>query len=90
MRPRVNRFAKPSVVCGAIFVVLLAVSASAGADPPVQAPEARLPTDKAVWLQIRISEAKRKPESVRYYKSAARGRKKAGGRLPVVLPRGKE
>ena len=69
-----------SAIFAAFFVALLRLTASAETD--CRTPETRLlQHDKAVRLQIRISEAKRKSDSVRYYKSAARCRKK-GGAIP--------
>jgi hypothetical protein len=81
MRSPKSRVRASSAICAALVVVLLRFTASAETDR--QPPETRLlQHDKAVLLQIRISEAKRKPDSVRYYKSAARCRKKGRAILP--------
>lgn len=72
-----GRFRKPCAACGFLLVVLLQGSAAAGTDRCGQ-PSGTLPADRAVRLQIRISEAKRKSDSIRYYRSAARRRKKEG------------
>ena len=86
MRSRTTCLALPSVICGTILVVLLRVPASAGTARLGQPTDACFSTDKTLRLQIRISEAKRKPQSVRYYKSAARCRKKEAGNPPVLFP----
>lgn len=86
MNSRRNRSSIPLTICGAIVAVLLAIPASASAGRPGKSTEARLPTDNAVRLQIRISEAKKRPDSVRYYKSAARCRKKERGNPCFIFP----
>lgn len=70
-------FRNPCAACGLLLIVLLQGSVAAGTDRCAQ-PSGTLPADRAVRLQIRISEAKRKPNSIRYYRSAARRGKKDG------------
>lgn len=81
MRSVTCRIQKPSAAFALLFLLFLPFPAPAATDPFGRPSETRLPIDKAVRLQIRISEAKRKPDSVRYYKSAARCRKKGGAIL---------
>jgi hypothetical protein len=63
----------------AIFILLLWKAVSVGEDRSGK-PLRR--NDQVVQLQIRISEAKRKIDSIRYYKSAARHQKMGSGILP--------
>lgn len=72
---------RPCGACGLLLVVLLQGSAAAGTDRCGQLSRT-LAADRAVRLQIRISEAKRKPDAIRYYRSAARRRKKEGVAIP--------
>lgn len=58
--------------CAVIFILFLWGSASAGEDRSAHRSATRRQYNKEVRLQLRIAEAKRNRDSLRYYKSLAR------------------
>lgn len=58
--------------CAVIFILFLLGSASAGEDRSSHRSADHRQTNKEVRLQLRIAEAKRNRDSLRYYKSLAR------------------
>lgn len=58
--------------CAVIFILFLWGSASAGEDRSAHRSATRRQYNKEVRLQLRIAEAKRNRDSLRYYKSVAR------------------
>jgi hypothetical protein len=61
--------------CAVIFILFLWGSASAGEDRSPHRSAAPRQFNKEVRLQLRIAEAKRNRDSLRYYKSVARQQK---------------
>ena len=72
----------------ALFILALHVCPSPAAESGYYPPHAsRLSPGKMVRLQIHISEAKRRKDMLRYYKSIARGQKAGLADLPAAHTR---
>lgn len=63
------------LACAVIFILILWGSASAGEECTAHRSATHRQTNREVRLQLRIAEAKRNKDSLRYYKSVARQQK---------------
>ncbi len=71
------------MACAAIFTLFLWGNASAGEDRCVHPTATPRQYNREVRLQLRIAEAKRNRDSLRYYKSIARQQKMGGSKRPA-------
>ncbi len=69
--------------CAVIFILFLLESASVGEDRSAHRSANHLQYNKEVRLQLRIAEAKRNNDSIRYYKSVARQQKMGKSKRPA-------